>query len=122
MSSAGQKARAESMLLLDRSVILPFPLPAVGLGTCEDAVGSMEVVEPPLCVTGTLPHSLRGPVVGTMDSLYFKTLRYCNYLLHSTAYSFLTTALPGKSRKGSSLHICVRYLLLCNESPQNVVP
>ena len=76
MSSAGQKARADSMLLLDRSVILLFPFPAVGLGFCENTVGSMEVVEPPLCVTGTLPHSLRGPVVKDINSSCSKTLRY----------------------------------------------
>ena len=71
MICAGQKARAESTLLLDRSMISPFPLPAVGLGPCEDAVGSMEVVEPPLCVTGTLSRSLMGTCGGGHKLLLF---------------------------------------------------
>lgn len=71
MTRAGQKARADSILLLDRNVILPFPLPAVGLGPCEDSVGSMEVVEPPLCVTGTLPRSLMGTCGGGHKLLLF---------------------------------------------------
>lgn len=85
MTSTGQKARAESTLLLDRSVILLFPLAAVGLGACEDPVGSMEVVEPPLPVTGSLPRSLMGTVVGDINSSCSKILRYFNCFLHSTA-------------------------------------
>ena len=71
MTHAGQKARADSILLLDRSAILLFPLPAVGLGPCEDAVGSMEVVEPPLCVMGALPCSLVGTCGGGHKLLLF---------------------------------------------------
>ena len=85
MTSTGQKARAVSTLLLDRSVILPFPLPAVGLGACEDPVGSMQVVEPTLCVTGSLPRSLMGTVVGDINSSCSKTLRCFHCLLHSAA-------------------------------------
>lgn len=75
MSSAGQK-QEQRALLLDRSVILRFPLPAVGLGTCEDAVGSMDVVELHRGVTGTLPHSLMGTCGGGINSSCSKTLRY----------------------------------------------
>ena len=52
-------------------MILQSPLPAVGLGACEDAVGSMVVVEPPLCVTGTVPRSLMGTCGGGHKLLLF---------------------------------------------------